>query len=395
MPSAPQLEAVPASNQLTAPRRRSYKIIFSAALIAIAATFIAPIANAQDLGEIARQERAKKQDSPTPAAAHVYTNEDVKRQEILTPDDKTRFSATTKPATVKPAQSTPQLASESTSAPAELIGPQITAPVSVQTLQPSATVNVTTTQALAQIPVAQDLARDTSGAPPSAAIPQEQVPLGDVARFYRLMKHESARANPQTDPGRANVPTKPESAKTIPNPIPSDQMSLGDVARYYRAKQREESEANANQPLPIYIEAKPVPVIVASTIQARSAPSAGQTAHAKPTSAYPLMLATMPLASIKPPPARALPPNSSRIVPTPNHSIAHPTTTHGLVAPKRSVGGNATSIRISSGDTLWQLARKYLGSATRWHELAALNPTLKDPRRLQIGVQLIIHPSTT
>ena len=49
---------------------------------------------------------------------------------------------------------------------------------------------------------------------------------------------------------------------------------------------------------------------------------------------------------------------------------------------------------VVSGDTLWQLARKYLGAGTRWTELLALNPTLQDPRRLQVGVQLVVHPTT-
>src|SRR5580693_777945 len=118
MPSAPQLDPRPASPQSATPRRvirqRISKIIFSAAIIASATAFIAPIANAQDLGEIARQERAKKQNNPAPPATHVYTNEDVKREEILTPEDKTRFSATTQPPIIKPAQSATQLASEST-----------------------------------------------------------------------------------------------------------------------------------------------------------------------------------------------------------------------------------------------------------------------------------------
>jgi nucleoid-associated protein YgaU len=123
-----------------------------------------------------------------------------------------------------------------------------------------------------------------------------------------------------------------------------------------------------------------------------------------------LTLAAMPLATMKSPPTRASRPHPSPIIPAAHRvtarrpiatssvatrPTARPTTPHRLVAPKRSVGGNATSIRISSGDTLWQLARKYLGTGSRWHELAALNPNIQNPRRLQIGAQLVLHPPTT
>ncbi len=67
------------------------------------------------------------------------------------------------------------------------------------------------------------------------------MPLGDVARYYRGIKHQSARANAQIDPGPANAPSAPAAPSIIPNEIPLNQMPLGDIARYYRAKQREES----------------------------------------------------------------------------------------------------------------------------------------------------------
>jgi nucleoid-associated protein YgaU len=377
MPSASQLESRPALHQHASPRRHIYKIIFSIALIATAAAFIAPIANAQDLGEIARQERAKKQNNPAPPPTHIYTNEDMQRQQILTPKDKALFSATTQPNTTKPSQSTAQLASESTPAPAEVRVPKFTTTVSVQTLQPDPTIKVAAAQPAPQVPVAQiplaEIATQNIVTPTTASAAPDETPLGDVARYYRLKKHESARANAQTVPGPANAPTAPASAEIIPNAIPLNQMPLGDVARYYRAKAREESQAQVQE---------------VATIQTK--PSATPVRATTPVSKYPLTLSTMPLASPKRTPTSAPSTSRTRIAPTPNHALALKRSLGRLVAPKPRVGG----IRITSGDTLWQLAGKYLGSATRWPELLALNPTIQNPKRLQVGTKFVLSPST-
>ena len=53
---------------------------------------------------------------------------------------------------------------------------------------------------------------------------------------------------------------------------------------------------------------------------------------------------------------------------------------------------------VVAGDTLWDLARAYLGSGDRWHEIYALNRgrpqpgggTLTDPARIYPGWDLLI-----
>jgi len=47
---------------------------------------------------------------------------------------------------------------------------------------------------------------------------------------------------------------------------------------------------------------------------------------------------------------------------------------------------------VVAGDTLWALADRYLGSGTRWKEIADKNG-VRDPRRLQIGTELKIPAS--
>ena len=52
----------------------------------------APPSHAQDLGEAARQEHTRKENHGK-RSKHVYTEEDLKRRNILTPEDRARFEA--------------------------------------------------------------------------------------------------------------------------------------------------------------------------------------------------------------------------------------------------------------------------------------------------------------
>jgi LysM domain len=536
MPSAPQLESTPASRKSVTPRsvihQRIGKLIFSTALIASAATFVTPRATAQDLGEIARQERAKKQNNPAPGTTHIYTNDDVKRQQILTPEDQARFSATTQPATAKPSQSATQLASESTPGNADLpIGarppllvasaaPEKTSPPTrtairrsahQQTKQPPAQPNISSASTMRaktnSMPVAratnsvaakrsQPIAtRVTTPAPIGASqstattahatapvspsqpvataalvqtaqltVPLDQMPLGDVARYYRAKKQQNAEASAKaaatstasastvaliaTSASAPASPTTQPIAIAAAPPLSLDRMPLGDVARYYRAKKREEDTAIATAAASTP-QNNPVPSISAPIIASAPIQSANSHPATAPTSSYPLPIAAMPLATMKPPPTQPLgsPPSASAIhrrdlnlsssnpVVSPPDRIARPrnpfarprdaspsrvsafrdaapvasprpsaTPTHRPssrtspivpISRPNNTSRHAISIRIVRGDTLWQLARKYLGSGARWQEFVALNPSVQDPRRLQIGAQLVLHPSTT
>jgi len=62
------------------------------------------------------------------------------------------------------------------------------------------------------------------------------------------------------------------------------------------------------------------------------------------------------------------------------------------VAPAASNPGSA-KIRIQLGDSLWKLARRHLGSGSRWNELLASNPNISDPNHIQPGTLLVV-PTT-
>ncbi len=475
MPSSPQFDPNSTPDQRAASSHSKFKrvrnIIFCTALTASATALIAPHVNGQDLGEIARQERAKKQNNPAPSPTHVYTNEDMQRQQILTPEDQSRFSATTKPAPAKPAESpiqvadklTPPPASQPNAQPAHSPGnadlpigarPLISSTTRAKTNSAPATILIASA-AYAPTPIgyenfslafatnAKTVATETrqpntikiraatsqpthstatAPAKPSAStaasnpqiitvtetvpaaqptVPLNQMPLGDVARYYREIKRlslqveEAATAKPVPNPGPVPTPPAQSLSEIIPTTISLHQMPLGDIAPYYRAQKRltlelEEAEALSNQASPSSASSISPTPISASTTSPPSMPSADLGTPNTSPSPYPLTLAATPLASMKPPPPRARKSHSSPTMPKAHHPIAHPTTARTLAGRTRSVTGQTASIRITSGDTLWQLARHYLGSATRWPELLALNPTIQNPKRLQVGTQLAL-----
>jgi len=257
----------------------------------------------QELGELARQERARRESQPASSPQHIYTNEDLARPQILLKEDRARLAA---PGTE---------------------------------------------------PVAASAATQVSTSSPD----NPEIPLGDVARYYRQAKQirERRAAGPLPGPrveslsARPGAPSfAPELApaavltRVAPNVVrpvgpfpapPGNDAPLGDVARYYRWLK----------------EVREAPRQAAAAAGDRVSPAASTLPGAAPA----------PLASVR----DRMPWSEA------SHSVHGPEP-----APPRRV-------RVARGDSLWKLAQRYLGSGAQWRELAALNPQIVEPRRLQIG----------
>ena len=193
---------------------------------------------AQSLGEIARQERARKQLQPQ-QQRYVYTNDDLKRLQILTPEDRQRMETARKNTNPR----SPQMAEK---------------------------------------PVI----------PGARSVPLSEMPLGDVARYYRMLK------------------------------------------------------------------------------QLRQLPEMGE---------LPGVTNTTPLAA----PELAAPPSVSE--PTPSIDRTKTVLPHDIAGQRPSGLVTENRIRVARGDTLWKLAKRYLGKGEHWHQLAALNPQLTHPDLLRVG----------
>ena len=82
-------------------------------------------------------------------------------------------------------------------------------------------------------------------------------------------------------------------------------------------------------------------------------------------------------------------PNRPRAAPGPQPKPA-PAPTPAPVTPSQPSAGNR--YRVVSGDTLSAIAQRHLGSAGRWREIVALNPSVSDPRLLRVGMELVLPP---
>src|SRR5258707_11647782 len=72
--------------------RRCLSLCFPGIVFVSCAVFGAKQCSAQDVAEAARQERAQKE-SKQKKSKHVYTEQDLRREQILTPEDRAQVEA--------------------------------------------------------------------------------------------------------------------------------------------------------------------------------------------------------------------------------------------------------------------------------------------------------------
>jgi nucleoid-associated protein YgaU len=254
---------------------------------------------AQSLGEIARQERARKQSQPT-RPSHVYTNEDMTRPQILLPDDQTRFQAAreaTKPTLVQPADRIP------------------------------------------------------------FAVPRlDEIPLGDVARHYRLQKQLQQRQQLSDLPGLSSA--TPLAAPIISNP------------------------PSAPTPTPAADPLKRSSLHRPAHTEGRAIQAAGGVRVTRGDSLWKLAkrhlgsgMRWRRLAALNP---QLTDPDIIRV----GEWIRLP-----LASSASQV---AKIVRVRKGDTLWKLARVELGTGLAWECIAVVNPGLLNPNLIHPGQPLAI-----
>jgi hypothetical protein len=230
-------------------------VLVSLVLFSAAASF------AQDLGDIARQERERRKEQP-PRATYVYTDDDLKRQHILVPEDQARVVA------ARQSASTPAIQVSEIRIPAPP-QPALPAPVSA------------------------------SPAPASiAAVVPAPVPLGNPLEG---LPEDSTGNHPQTQ-----FPTP-----RVISPVPSDAL------------------------LSLAARKKAVRPEIATALVSHS--------------------------------------DFSRRQP------------HRAILEREPVNSRMAVVTVERGDSLWSLAKRYLGKGTRWRELAALNTQISNANFIRAG----------
>jgi len=254
---------------------------------------------AQSLGEIARQERARKQSQPA-RTSHVYTNEDMTRPQILLPEDQTRFQATReemKPTLAQPADKIP------------IISPRL-----------------------------------------------DEIPLGDVARYYRLQKQLQQGQQLSDLPGLGSA--TPLAAPFIPKP-PSVPV-----------------------PTPAAEPPKRFSLRGLAATEDRAIQVAGGVRVARGDSLW--KLARRHLGSGR----------KWRQLAALNPQLTNPyiiRVGEWIRLPLASSASQvAKMVRVHKGDTLWKLARVELGTSLAWECIAEANPHLQNVNLIYPGQPLAI-----
>jgi nucleoid-associated protein YgaU len=286
----------------------------------------------QDVAGAARQEQARKE-AKGKRAKRVYTEEDLARKRILTPEDRAELEARER----------------------------------------QAAENGATTDAKA-VP---DVESDGTGASAS---------LGEIARAYRaqkalaelahsgdfhLMLENPILASPLV-PVRPRV--EPKAPKMVPPRFSPPSVGFEIIVRPAEVV-RAPKIASPQFPAPrvdFVAVSRPVEADVAPT-NAKSrfeSPKANLKAIARssgpvvaPRLTSPKFLAPMLESKTMVPPSQ------------PATEAMEPAT-------------EQSSITVQRGDSLWKLAQKNLGSASRWRDLLAVNPSIVDPSYIQSGAQI-------
>jgi nucleoid-associated protein YgaU len=273
--------------------------------------------DSQSAALAARQEKARKS-AQQKKESHVYTNEDLKQSQILTPQDRSRVEARNNNSPAAPGKpSDPSVNAEKNSAP-ESLG-EVARRYRRRQLEISQAAGAAAkSQQQSRFPM--DLSQPSFAVPVAPRLSPDSHP------------RQSVKPQPRIAPSRRD----PFSRQTISPALPNERNLLS---------------PNLSGP-------------------ARPSLSLGDVAPHAPAAAPKLLLPSKPM---------------------PLHpSLAPP------IAPVASISNNIgtpKAILVQPGDSLWKLARRHLGSGSRWNELLASNPTISDPHHIQPGALLVV-PAT-
>jgi len=396
-------------------RKNRFGTVGGATVLA-AALFYASASYGQSLGDIARQERERRKQEPH-QTVHVYTNEDLTREQILIPEDRERVLA------ARRNESAPEIQAQAVDLLAlPLPNSNVTLPTPEVAIIPIST----ELQAPPTIPtpkVVKIVAKTTRVVVPAQpkipALPAPALPIVSA----KLQLPAPQQTIQHREVSQAGTPTTVVQAKSHAAPnTPAVHAQLASVSRNRTVLHRQTHEAIA---LVHFEKTKPAPEtkfpsdnvlladsashrsvqrrnIVEAVPQVRLAPakSAFLTSmaapHAEPASSAPLRAAqsrrtheTIALVNFEKTKSRAVPafPAANVLVSQP---ASHEVVRHQpgrLSVPTRAQARAETSemVRVEHGDSLWKLAKEHLGSGMRWRELAEMNPEISDPGLIRVG----------
>jgi LysM repeat protein len=452
---------------------RSHRFAAPAILFLSFAAFGATLSRAQDqqsqsVAEAARQERARKQEQQK-SAKHVYTEEDLKHPNILTPEDRAQIEAKKNECAQKnncsPAapQNPPAALDANSQTPGTSLGEvarQLRKQKELQALKPKQTEPFHLpfeTPALASPilpersairPPAQPVLRPKTSSPkmpsnvfrrdpfsavpvrpqvPRAEVPRPEVPRAEVHADAHAAVRENIRpavhpkvsnevqprvredvlpiARPNVRPdftkevrpaprahSRLTTPAQPKISSHLAAPglllkpvqPPTPPKSAQPVTAV-APMSTSASSSNPAEPQPVANSATVVTrVSTQKTVSVQRGDSLWKLAQQNlgRGNRWPELVAVNPSIAN---------PNQIRA----GAELMLPTVAATPVSARNAVNGTAATLKVRKGDTLWKLAKAYLGRSSAWPCLAAANPSLSDPNRIYEGQNLILPLACT
>jgi nucleoid-associated protein YgaU len=341
----------------TAPVRRSLRplsLCLPSILLVSCAIFVTTECRAQDVAEAAKQERARKE-AQQKKSKHVYTGEDLKRVQILTPEDRAQIEA-------KKNQATPDAEEKPQDA------------LDAKSLSPD-------------------------------------VPLGDVARRFRRLKElqklqQSAEFHlpfadaPVLASPKPMQPLKPHSFKPVAPVTPRFAPYQPPVKRSPFARPRIFTAA----PRMLQPSHPPAARLVPVPPPAPIAPAIGPVKPATPSAAKPVVVPNVVTVKRGDSLWKLAEQHLGRGLRWHDLVSANP----GILDPNHIVAGSqillpasilslraATKFTVRPGDTLSQVAQSQLGHASYAACIARTNPRIRDANRIYPGQVLLLPANCT
>jgi nucleoid-associated protein YgaU len=378
---------------------RPFRFAAPAILFFCCATFGTNISRAQDqqdqsVAEAARQERARKQEQQK-SAKHVYTEEDLKHPNILTPEDRAQIEtkknecAQKNNCTPTSPQNPPAALDANSQTPGTSLGEvarQLRKQKELQALKPQQTEPFHlpfTTPALAS-PILPE--RPAVRPPAQPTLPSKTSSPKMPSNVFRR------------DPFSA-VPVRPE--------VPRPEVRRPEVRPAVREDVRPEVHADVHTDAHTSVRENNRPTVhpkISNDVQPRVRedvlrivrpnihPDVSKVARPTLRAHGRLIIPAQPKISSRPatpniliqpmqPPA---PPNPAQ--PVASASTIRPVQPQPTLHPTTISAQNV--VTVQPGDSLWKLAQQNLGRGNRYHELLAVNPSVVNPNQIRTGAQL-------
>ena len=402
----------------------------------------------QSVAEAARQERARKQEKQK-SAKHIYTEEDLKHPNILTPEDRAQIEAKRNECAQKnncsPAASqNPPSTLDANSPvpgtsliPGTSLGPEISLGEvarqlrkrkELEALKPKQTepfhLPIESPAFAAPIlpgllpiqPLAQP-ARPKISSPKllSPRLPSRKIsPAKPPANIFRRDPFSGMPAPPEL---RHSEIARPEVARPKMNGDVHPKLPKNTDRKIGAGVDLKISGAGPkvrNDLLPTVPPARVRPdfsEVVRPALRARkplilAQPKISSPLATKKILSQPIELAA-PIAPVQP-----VAPVAKPVQPAASASTIRPSSTSRVAPPARPVAPSVTlspvqpkivppaaaptqrTVSVQRGDSLWKLAQQNLGRGNRWPELVAVNPGIANPNQIRAGAQLNLPVAT-